>query len=99
MSHIYSYVCPLAYSSHVASIPQTCKPYKAEIEEKRDRKAHCVLAGIITTQGDSSFSLNTRIQIEFSPLGLQREDKGKVLFMHESGVPQREKESERGGSW
>jgi len=63
----------LAFSSHVASIPQTCKPYKADTE-----KLIACWAGIITTQADSSFSVKTRIQIEFSPLGLQREDKGLV---------------------
>lgn len=44
MSPVYSYVSPLADSSHVSSIPQTYKLKEAEIEEERTRKAHCVLA-------------------------------------------------------
>lgn len=94
MSHIYSYVCPLVYSSYVAAIPQTCKQNEAEIQETQ--KLIACWAGIIRKQGDSSFSLNTRIQIEFSPLGLQWRE--GLVYAWCWCSPERERESERGGS-
>ncbi len=38
----YIFLC-MSQSSHVSSIPQTCRLKEAEIEEKITRKAHCVL--------------------------------------------------------
>lgn len=93
MSHIYSYVCPIPRMSLQSHKPADWK--KQRLKKKEPEKLIACWAGIITKQGDSSFSPNTRIQIEFSPLGLQREDKGKVLFMHDAGVPQRERKRVR----
>ncbi len=90
----YIFLC-MSQSSHVSSIPQTCRPERSRDRRKNNQKSSLRVVQDYHKQGDCSFSPNTRIQIEFSPLGLQREDKGKVLFMHNAGVPQRERKRVR----
>lgn len=94
---LYIFLC-MSFGTFLACL---FSPTNLQTERSRDRiikkqkSSLCVGQGLSQSREILLF-LWTRIQIEFSPLGLQREDKGKVLFMHDAGVPQRERK--RGGS-